>query len=58
MQNQEVASSVMSFLTTVQNQKPDIINIGICDIEQDAYFLQDGTVSSDIFLIKLDLIIL
>ncbi len=47
MQDQEIVGSVLGFITGIQQKLPEIMNIGICDMDQNAFILQDGDVSPD-----------
>lgn len=45
MQNQANRDAVIEYTSAVQKNFPDVINVGICSITQDAYLLHDGSVS-------------
>ncbi|MFI3174361.1 MAG: methyl-accepting chemotaxis protein [Bacillota bacterium] len=47
MQDQEIVGSALDFITAIQKQLPDIMNIGLCSMEQNAFILQDGSISPD-----------
>lgn len=52
MANQSEISSVLSTLSGIQSKFPAILNVGVCDIEQDAYFIDDGSTSGPSFSFK------
>lgn len=45
----DLTECTLSFMSAIKAKMPSILNIGICDIEQDAFLLQDGTASASSF---------